>query len=135
MYNLYADAEFGVGGVSKPLKTASVDTDEQISNRKVGGLVNILNNHTIQFYSFEPPTALHFLWRYFFSFAGGRMRIVLFFVLLVVLPGAVRADIASTTYVDNTKVDVSASANQTMAGTYTVSGTLIVPTPPLPSAL
>lgn len=71
MYNLYADADFGVGGLSKPLKTASVDTDEQISNRKVGGLVNILNSHTIQFYSFEPPTALHFLWRYFFSFVGG----------------------------------------------------------------
>lgn len=33
MYNLYADADFGVGGLSKPLKTASVDTDEQISNR------------------------------------------------------------------------------------------------------
>ena len=71
MYNLYVDAEFGGDGVARPLNTASVDTDEQISNREVGGLVNILNNHTIQFYSFEPPTALHFLWRYFFSFAEG----------------------------------------------------------------
>ncbi len=32
------------------------------------------------------------------------------------------------------KVDVSKSANQVMAGTYTVSGALMVPTPPLPAA-
>ncbi len=61
------------------------------------------------------------------------MRFMLFFVLLVTLPGAVCADIASASYVNSTNVDVSASANQTMAGT-TVSGTLTVPTPPLPSA-
>jgi hypothetical protein len=63
------------------------------------------------------------------------MRNLLFFVLVITLPMAVWADIASTTYVDKNKVDVSASANQTMAGTYTVSGTLIVPTPPLPQAV
>lgn len=62
------------------------------------------------------------------------MRFMLFFVLLVTLPGAVCADIASASYVNSTNVDVSASANQAMAGTYTVSGTLIVPTQPLPSA-
>ena len=57
-------------------------------------------------------------------------RIVLFFILLI--PCGVWADLASTTYVETrttTKVDVSESANQTMAGTYTVSGTLVVPTP------
>ncbi len=32
------------------------------------------------------------------------------------------------------KVDVSKSANQVMAGSYTVSGVLMVPTPPLPAA-
>ena len=45
--------------------------------------------------------------------------------------------VASAEYVETkveTKVDTAQTANQTMAGTYTVSGTLIVPTPPLPSA-
>ena len=42
------------------------DADEQISNRKVGGLVNILNSHTIPFYSFEPPTAFDLSMRFFF---------------------------------------------------------------------
>ena len=44
--------------------------------------------------------------------------------------------IASTNYVEGaiqTRVDISAKANQTMAGTYNVSGTLTVPTPPLPA--
>ena len=58
----------------------------------------------------------------------------MFLCLMFIVPYVARADIASTTYVDNTKVDISASANQTMAGSYTVSGTLVVPTPPLPSA-
>ncbi len=43
--------------------------------------------------------------------------------------------IASAAYVQESvskKVDTSASANQTMQGNYTVSGTLTVPTPPLP---
>lgn len=69
------------------------------------------------------------------------MRVRLFFLLLMVTPGVSVADIASTGYVNDyvnqqseTKVDTSASANQTMAGTYTVSGTLVVPTPPLPTA-
>ena len=61
------------------------------------------------------------------------------FVLMVVLmmPFASLANVASAQYVQEsvaTKVDTSANANQTMAGTYTVSGTLMVPTPPLPSA-
>ena len=55
------------------------------------------------------------------------------------------ASIPSTAYVQqqvanqiadsvSTKVDTSATANQTMAGTYTVSGTFNVPTPTLPTA-
>ena len=58
----------------------------------------------------------------------------IFLCLIFTVPYVACADIASTQYVDNTKVDVSSNANQTMAGSYTVSGTLIVPTPPLPSA-
>ena len=45
------------------------------------------------------------------------------------------AEIPSTAYVNgaiSTRVDTSESANQTMAGTYNVSGTMTVPTPPLP---
>ena len=45
--------------------------------------------------------------------------------------GLVNAQVDSAT---STKVDTAQTANQTMAGTYTVSGTLVVPTPPLPSA-
>ncbi len=59
------------------------------------------------------------------------------FLFCMFLSLSARADIASTGYVANanaTKVDTSASAQQTMAGSYTVSGTLVVPTPPLPSA-
>ena len=51
-------------------------------------------------------------------------------------PGATASNgIASAAYVQESvskKVDTSASANQTMQGNYTVSGTLTVPTPPLP---
>ncbi len=45
--------------------------------------------------------------------------------------------VASVSYVDGVvenKVDVSSSANQTMAGNYTVSGKFVVPTPPVPTA-
>lgn len=47
------------------------------------------------------------------------------------------ADLASVSYAESlveTRVDTSAEAKQTMAGEYTVSGTLNVPTPPLPPA-
>ena len=57
--------------------------------------------------------------------------------LLLVMPAMVYADIASKAYVRSvteTRVDTAATANQTMAGTYTVAGTLVVPTPPLPTA-
>ena len=52
-----------------------------------------------------------------------------------------QVSVASVDYVSQTvetsvatKVDTSASANQTMAGSYTVSGSFKVPTPPLPPA-
>ncbi|MBQ7055857.1 MAG: hypothetical protein IJN91_02910 [Alphaproteobacteria bacterium] len=41
---------------------------------------------------------------------------------------------AQITSAISSKVDTSASANQTMAGTYTVTGTLNAPTPTLPTA-
>ena len=41
-----------------------------------------------------------------------------------------KADISAL----KSKVDTGSSANQTMAGTYTVSGTFNVPTPTLPTA-
>ena len=62
------------------------------------------------------------------------MKFICCILMMCFVPGVALSDIASTTYVDNTKVDVSASANQTLAGSYTVSGTLMVPTPPLPAA-
>ena len=64
------------------------------------------------------------------------MRIIVFLLIIFSVTPA-GADIASIDYVDNagaTKVDTASTANQTMAGSYTVSGTLVVPTPPLPSA-
>lgn len=60
-------------------------------------------------------------------------RLVVFLVL--VLPMSAIAGIASVQYVENqisTKVDTSENSNQQMAGTYTVTGVLIVPTPELP---
>lgn len=45
------------------------------------------------------------------------------------------AELPSVSYVQDaveTKVDTSATANQTMAGTYNVTGVMTVPTPPLP---
>ena len=57
--------------------------------------------------------------------------------LLLVMPAMVYADIASTTYVEAqtaSKVDTSSRVKQTLAGTYTVAGTLVVPPPPLPTA-
>ncbi len=70
------------------------------------------------------------------------MKSVFLAFLLLAVPFVAAADEMASTdwvagYVNHTtqnKVDVSETANQTMAGTYTVSGTLIVPTPPLPSA-
>ncbi len=65
------------------------------------------------------------------------MRVLILFGVLAMLAMPACAEIASTSYVASasaSKVDTSVSANQTMAGSYTVSGTLVVPTPPLPSA-
>ncbi len=65
------------------------------------------------------------------------MKKFVFIIFIVCMAMSAHADIASTTYVSQsnaTKVDTSANAKQTMAGNYTVSGTLVVPTPPLPTA-
>ena len=64
------------------------------------------------------------------------MRAIILIVLMLCMPCISQAAIASKEYVEQkteSKVDTTETANQTMAGTYTVSGTLIVPTPPLPS--
>lgn len=60
-------------------------------------------------------------------------RLIIF--LALTLPLSAYADIASVQFVENqtkTKVDTSENSNQQMAGTYTVTGVLIVPTPELP---
>lgn len=67
------------------------------------------------------------------------MKNTLFFALFICcfMPAA-WADLAGTQYVEEsiaTKVDTSASANQTMAGTYTVTGSFDVPTQPLPTSV
>lgn len=67
---------------------------------------------------------------------GNRVRKYLLFFLIASVGFSAYADIASVSYVSSvteTKVDVSSTANQDMAGAYTVSGSLIVPTQPLPS--
>ena len=66
-------------------------------------------------------------------------------IFLICAPISAMANIPSTEYVQqqiasqiatavSSKVDTSATANQTMAGTYTVSGTFNVSTPTLPTA-
>ena len=66
-------------------------------------------------------------------------------IFLICAPMSAVANIPSTEYVQqqiasqiatavSSKVDTSATANQTMAGTYTVTGTLNAPTPTLPTA-
>lgn len=100
--------------------------------------VNISNKPAILLYSCEPPTAL--ISMRFFLFARMCMRgMCILFCMLITIPAS--AKMASVGYVaqsietaTESKVDTSPTANQTMAGNYTVSGTLVVPTPPLPSA-
>ena len=69
----------------------------------------------------------------------------LLITFLICTPMSAMANIPSTEYVQqqiasqiatavSSMVDTSASANQTMAGTYTVTGTLNAPTPTLPAA-
>ena len=66
-------------------------------------------------------------------------------IFLICAPISAVANIPSTEYVQqqiasqiatavSSKVDTSASANQTMAGTYTITGTVYAPTPTLPTA-
>ncbi len=60
-------------------------------------------------------------------------RLVL--LVCVLMAGTAYADLASVSYVSKateTSVKTSAETKQTMAGEYTVSGALYVPTPPLP---
>ena len=63
------------------------------------------------------------------------MRMLLCVFMITCCGGGAYASIASSQYVDtavSTRVDTSEKANQTMAGSYTVSGEFNVPTPPLP---
>ena len=63
------------------------------------------------------------------------MRMLLCVFMITCCGGGAYASIASSQYVDSavsTRVDTSENANQTMAGSYTVSGEFNVPTPPLP---
>ena len=66
---------------------------------------------------------------------GDTVQRLLLFLLIACWGGGAYASIASSQYVDSavsTRVDTSEKANQTMAGSYTVSGEFNVPTPPLP---
>lgn len=63
------------------------------------------------------------------------MKTLSLFIFISLLSGASYADLASTNYVDEsvvTRVDMTAGSSNTMAGTYTVTGTFDVPTQPLP---
>ena len=76
-----------------------------------------------------------FLGGFLFNDIGGAVQRLLLFLLIACWGGGAYASIASSQYVDtavSTRVDTSEKANQTMAGSYTVSGELIVPTQPLP---
>ena len=76
-----------------------------------------------------------FLGGFLFNDIGGAVQRLLLFLLIACWGGGAYASIASSQYVDtavSTRVDTSAYASQTMAGSYTVSGELIVPTQPLP---
>lgn len=58
-------------------------------------------------------------------------------IFAMMICGTANAELVSRGYVDatvETRVDTSKDAKQVMAGEYTVSGTLHVPTPPLPPA-
>ena len=76
-----------------------------------------------------------FLGGFLFNDIGGAVQRLLLFLLIACWGGGAYASIASSQYVDtagSTRVDTSANASQTMAGSYTVSCELIVPTQPLP---
>ena len=66
---------------------------------------------------------------------SGRFMKRIALIMAVLFAGTAYADLASVSYVNTaveTRVDTSAQAKQVMAGEYTVSGALNVPTPPLP---
>jgi hypothetical protein len=63
------------------------------------------------------------------------MKILYLFILTAFISGPSYADLASTDYVNESvvnRVDMTAGSSNTMAGTYTVTGTFDVPTQPLP---
>ena len=65
---------------------------------------------------------------------GENMRLIVI-IFCLFFTSHTWAAIASTNYVRGaieTRVGISESTNQTLAGTYNVSGTMTVPTPPLP---
>ena len=73
-----------------------------------------------------------------FTSLGGKLKIflIIFFICLF-QASRCNANIASVSYVQSatsTKVDTSANTQQTMAGEYVITGTLKVPTQPLPTA-
>ena len=74
----------------------------------------------------------------FVANVGGCLkRFFVAFFLCCVYSVVANANVASVQYVNSvidTKVDASANTQQTMAGDYTITGTLKVPTQPLPSA-
>ena len=64
-------------------------------------------------------------------------KIIIIFFLCCIYGVPSVAQIATVDYVDasaSTKVETVAGAQQTMAGEYVITGTLKVPTQPLPSA-
>ncbi len=138
-----------IGGV-ETLKTR-VRVVEQKSPTFGWRAVNMLNKPAILVYSFEPPTAV--IYRGFFSktIMEVKLRKYILLAVLYVVTMPAFASIPSSAYMReqvasqiatavSTKVDTSATANQTLAGTYTVSGsmnftgTTSVETAPLPSA-
>ena len=63
-------------------------------------------------------------------------KLLVFFCCLF-MASVCNADLASTSYVQkelDTKLDTNSGAQQQMAGDYTVTGSLKVPTQPLPAA-
>ena len=62
-----------------------------------------------------------------------RKIFILSTLALITAPAiATPVNLASKKYVDETCVSSNTSGTQTLSGDYTVSGTLMVPTPPLP---
>ena len=64
-------------------------------------------------------------------------KVYIFMLTFFTFASANAAEVVSKKYVDNiadTKLDISQATTQTMEGTYTLTGSLEVPTQPLPEA-